>query len=365
MKKITMAAVMCSKAYQELIYSVLEENNVISVNFAENETESLHDFVKRNTSDISTYDALIIDLGVLSDTDEKIKESIGMIRYYDDKIRIIIFEGSRPNSYPLMHNCFLNGIYNLIIADTYINIRSNLEKCICEGMTYKDALDFRNEENLLKVAHAPLENEKKVIAFTGTQHRIGVTHCVISIAYTLRNYGYLVAVIDCTGTTDYLTIMKSYEQKLKENMSFTIDDIDFYIKSSQTDAVSPTAAYNFILYDFGLYGRVCALSESEQRIYKNAQEKIIVCGTKSWEIPYLSATLECLQEDKEAVKYLFNFSEEALHNDVKKMMKKTGVNEKQVFFMEFVELFQEVSMVAEMFGASRSKRKKGLFKRSK
>ena len=364
MSKVNYATVICSQEYQALFYSVLEKNDVLIVNTASAEDVCLNDFVKKNTSGISNFDAIIIDLGVLTDTDEKIIESIEMLRFYDDKMRIIIFEGRRPNSYKLLHTCFLNGVYNLIIMDTFIDIRNNLKKCICQGMSYKEASLFRSEENLFKKAEEPLGSQKKTLVYTGTQNRVGVTHCVISAAYALRSYGYLVAVVDCTGSTDYVNIMHSYEKKLGDDLKFPLEEIDFFIKPASSECISPSAAYNFIIYDMGHYGRISALNDSEKEIYKSAEEKVLVCGSKPWEIPYLSQIVgNMADEEKESMKFLFNLTESALKNDIKKMMKQCGIKEDSVHFMDYIEMFQENRTVIEMFGVTKNKRKKRLFRR--
>lgn len=354
MDKVNYAIVLCSKTYQGLICSTLSKNDVMFTESVQTEDICLHEYVKQNAASLGNYDAFIIDFGSLMDTDEEIIDALEMLRFYDDKMRIIILEGTRMDSYRLLHQCFLNGIYNLIVAGSFIDVRSNLEKCILKGMTYKEALPFRSEEETKKTEKAQVRLQKRTVIFCGTQNRIGVTHCVIAAAYTLRSCGYIVAVMDCTGGRDYLSLMQCYDLQMNEEGYFSLDDIDFYVKKDQ--AFLSDNGYNFILYDKG----IDCCSEIA------ADETIIVCGSKPWEIPFLSQAVSAMEElEKKSNKYLFNMADVKMVPDLRKMMKEVGVEEKNIFFMESLDLFQPSKIMRDVLEIQEVKKKKVFFRRRK
>lgn len=366
MSKVNYVIVIGSKNYRELIYSTIKRNEILQIHPIEDEEKQLLPYIVANASDISNYDAIIIDLGSLKDTDEEIMKAVETIRFLDDYIRIIIIAGSRENCEGLLHKCFLNGIYNLIMEDSYINIRSSLEKCLLDGMSYRDALDFKDEEELRKLKFKDrmkqTDSVRKKIAFAGTQARVGVSHCVMAAAYTLRSCGYLVAVVDGTGSPDYYNIMRSYQMQLNTEGYFTLEEIDFYIKPSFQDICSDST-HNYILYDFGQQSRLLALPPSEAEAYQEADMKILVCGGKSWEIPMLSEVINAMKDKNPEPDYLFNLTDTKNRNGIVKMMKNADIQEKKVHFMEYqAEPFERSDSVMELLSLQkRENQQKGMF----
>lgn len=365
MNRVNYAIVIGSQAYKNLICATLKKCDVTYMFPKDNEEQmQLLTYVKQNTADLSNYDAIIIDLGVLADSDGEMIEAIESIRYWDDKIRVIIIEGIRTEGYKLLHQCCLNGIYNLIPAGDYINIKESLEKCVLEGMTYKDALMFRDMNALKKTGEkqSAASVVKKEIALFGTQCRIGVTHCTISAAYSLRKNGYLTAVVDCSGGMDYHSLMASYGESLNDDGFFSLEGVDFFIKRDPEKLEE--GAYNFILYDSGQYSRTVAPGEARS-VAETADEIILLCGGKPWEIPALSRTLEMIP-DKDHIKYLFNYVSISQERGLKKMMRDAGINEKDIFIMDHqTDPFEGSSIGKDIFDIQQKKIKKGkgLFRR--
>lgn len=366
MNRIHFALVVSSTTYRELIYSALSRLDVMFQEAIQEEEKKLCEYVKRNPAQISDYDALIIDLGALKDTDDEIMSAIESIRFFDDSTRIIILENDRKESYKLLHQCFLNGIYNLISADTFIKTRESLEKCILDGMSYKEALEFKeetrretnSEEKSLR-QRLPLYQRKEVV-FAGTQHRAGTTHCLLMAAYTLMKNGYLTAAADHTGSADYLHFMKSYEQELNAEHYFTLDEVDFYLSSVRAEEMPERQSYNFVLYDFGCYGEI---KEAQKKVLEQENvQKVLLTGSKPWELPVLSSVLRELGEQKGQWKYLFNFTYPGTENELRKMMRAAGIGEENLFFMEYQADFLSVSEVMKkMLGIVPQRQKKKLW----
>ena len=139
--------VIASANYKQPIFSVLRQED-IAYQDPLSENENFLEYIKKNNARISDYDAVIIDLGAVSDSDADIMTALETIRFVDDHIRLIILSGARPSGYAILHQCFLNGIYNLIESTSdYIDLKNDIRKCITDdGMSYKDASVYRSEQ---------------------------------------------------------------------------------------------------------------------------------------------------------------------------------------------------------------------------
>lgn len=359
MSKLQDALVTSSQMYREMIYSSLRSAEILPMETTVTEEKcTLLHYVKKYTANITNYDVFIIDLGALQDTDEEIMEAVELLRYIDDNIRIVILESTRPNSYKLLHECFLNGVYNLIKTDDFINTNERLKKALLEGMSYKDVLNFKEEtrKTTTQKEDAKQDYSLKTVAFFGTQPRIGATHCVLTAAYTLMCCGYLVAVVNYTNKDDYLKLMYGYEESLNENNSFSVDNIDFYICADSSG--NNSNFYNFILYDCG-----CAQIDAVE-----ADEKVLVAGSKTWELPFLSSRLKEFEKSEEKVKILFNFTIPEMEEDLLKLMKQAQVEE-NIYFMDYTADFfsfsEQIKNLLEAAPKVQKKQKKGWFRKHK
>lgn len=357
MSNITLAMLITSVGLQQSVSAVLRENDVVYTSpFEQDEDKYLLPYVQQNINNFSMLDAVIIDLGALKDTDEQVLEAIQAIRFFDDKIRIIILAGQRLDCFKVMNQCFLNGIYNLILPGSYVEIRARLSQAIVTGMSYKDALIFRDEEEFKKNRKAVLGMDEKgttkTIYLYGVTGRMGVTHCTITAAYTLYKNGYVVAIVDCSGGQDYSCLIRERENiDDAVNDCFRVEGIDIY-PVPVAGVRLKEKAYNYILFDKG-----------ENYIGKEAEEAdeiILVCGSKPWEI-------ECLWQNREAaskMKYLFNMTPTSALPELRKIM--AGIDEQQIFIMDYLpELFSESKCIKEMLGIEEKGQKKRFFRRGK
>lgn len=306
--------VIASANYKQPIFSVLRQED-IAYQDPLSENENFLEYIKKNNARISDYDAVIIDLGAVSDSDADIMTALETIRFVDDHIRLIILSGARPSGYAILHQCFLNGIYNLIESTSdYIDLKNDIRKCITDdGMSYKDASVYRSEQKKQIKEVESVRRQK--IKIRATQHRAGATHCAIMTAYTLRKSGYLVALADLSESRDYQSIMRSYDRDDSQGF-FTLFDIDIYL--SMDTLVEQD--YQFIVYDCGVHVNDI-----------DADKNIIITGSKPWELIPLQRTLQAIK-DIDAYLFLFNYTDPELEEDVKNMMKDVGVNDDKVFF---------------------------------
>ena len=331
--------VIASANYKQPIFSVLRQED-IAYQDPLSENENFLEYIKKNNARISDYDAVIIDLGAVSDSDADIMTALETIRFLDDHIRLIILSGARPSGYAILHQCFLNGIYNLIESTSdYIDLKNDIRKCITDdGMSYKDASVYRSEQKKQIKEVESVRRQK--IKIRATQHRAGATHCAIMTAYTLRKSGYLVALADLSESRDYQSIMRSYDRDDSQGF-FTLFDIDIYL--SMDTLVEQD--YQFIVYDCGVHVNDI-----------DADKNIIITGSKPWELIPLQRTLQAIK-DIDAYLFLFNYTDPELEEDVKNMMRDVGVNDDKVFFLEMQSYLKESNVMRKIINVSDSEKK--------
>lgn len=334
--------VIVSANYKPPIFSVLRKEDIAYHPLSEN--ENLLEYVKKNNARLSDYDAVIIDLGAVSDSDADIMMALETIRFVDDHIRLIILSGARLTGYSILHQCFLNGIYNLIESTSdYVDLKNDIRKCITDdGMSYKDASVYRSEQKKQIKEVESVRRQK--IKIRATQHRAGATHCAIMTAYTLRKSGYLVALVDMSESKDYQSIMRSYDMDDSQGF-FTLFDIDIFL--SMNTLVEQD--YQFIVYDCGVHANDIAADIA-------ADKNIIITGSKPWELIPLQRTLQAIK-DIDTYLFLFNYTDPELEEDVKNMMKDVGVNDDKVFFLEMQSYLKESNVMRKIIDVSDSEKK--------
>ena len=75
--------VIASANYKQPIFSVLRQED-IAYQDPLSENENFLEYIKKNNARISDYDAVIIDLGAVSDSDADIMTALETIRFVDD-----------------------------------------------------------------------------------------------------------------------------------------------------------------------------------------------------------------------------------------------------------------------------------------
>lgn len=360
MDRINYAMVIASQALQKIIVTTLKKYDVIYGMPLSGDDKYILPYIKQRVRELTTYDALIIDLGFLKDTDDQIIEAIEAVRFFDDSIRIIILTGNRGNCFGLLRKCFLNGIYNLIPPGKYTEMCAQLEKAILTGITYKEALIFRDEAEYKKNAGTQLLEEdsvQKVICITGTRHRMGVTHCTLLTANTLCKSGYLVAIVDYSGAADYVKLAHSHGLDIEEDGHFQIEGIDIYI-NLPSQSIREKRAYHYIIYDMEPYDRIDMANKAS--VFYEAAERILISGSKPWELDELWAAVSLFKNLQVPIKYLFNMVSPSSQEDISKRMKKAGADEKDVSLLEYLpEFFSESERIRQVLNVKSAQSKKG------
>lgn len=276
---------------------------------------------------------LIIDISVLEEN--KIIQAIRRYRIKNDKTQIIIIA---PNCLPgneIIHAIVSMGIYNIIAPQGEDKLGPLLEDVLNIPRSYKKAvrwvLDEPIENNKKVPGESKRNNESKsmaqtttitkekivgtvVIACAGTMSRIGTTHAAITIAEFLKNNNFSVALKELYNSTSFTDIEGAYEDSKDEGDYYSLDGLDFYPYTENLSVLDVLERdYNYIVLDMGIY-KNCNIEE-----FKRANSRLIVSGTKDWEIKNLQTILET-GDTIHKNKYLFNYSDEEMFDFIRGSM---------------------------------------------
>ncbi len=304
--------------YFQIIKNTVESTSELTMQAEISEEIDFYKYVKGNIAKLDGAEKLIIDFSVCQNTEEEIVKALEMLRSLYDELRIIVFAPYLETGSELLMQCFSMGILNIINTDDFNEIRRELEECLTTGKKFKDSIKYKE----LKAEKLDIKHEVKktvnnhLIGIAGSERRIGTTHTALLLASFFRKRGFMVALLEMNSSGAFASIQEGFEEKGHEDGHFTLNGIDFY-ENADIKKLGQVLekSYNFILLDFGEYGR-CDLVT----LHKCA-EKIIVSGSKPWEIESVNRIFEA--EEQETIRnyiFYFNFSPEREQEDIRKGM---------------------------------------------
>jgi len=323
-----------SEIYHQTISSTLKENGeLIGGQQVDNHIQFLK-FIKANISKMADIDKLVIDFSALDDLDDEILQAIKMYRTMYDEARIIIIAPGRSPGDELLSQLFALGIWNIVATMDYLEIKQEFTVCLTEkGKSFKEALIFKDvKKNEQSITKEGIKAVNKVrIRILGSQLRIGVTHCSISLAGCLRKMGYLVAVLEFNHTGAFQRIRSGFDEKLHDHMYFTMNGIDYYPEvTSRSLPKVLEKNYNFIIFDFGNY------SQGNLEEYHKCHVKIMIAGSKVWEIENLMDFTRLYHDDiLSQISFCFNLTDQSHEKPLQKEMRLSDGSPMYVFFLKY------------------------------
>ena len=323
-----------SEPYNEVIRSTIERCGLLILNCQVSNEFFLLKHVRQNIANMSQIEQLVIDLSALKDTDEEIIQAVENYRMMYDSCRIIILATNRRAGDGLLSHLFQLGLYNLILTDDYLTIRQELECCLVSGKTFRDAVSFKDagtaEKVLVRQEIKQVVN-KVMIAVAGSQARIGVTHTSIALASALRSKGYMVAVAEYNGSGDFQRIQESFDENLIEKDYFSIGGVDYYPARKEASLAAVLGkSYNFVIVDFGSY------TGCDQLTYKIGNVRLMVAGSKAWELENLQSVFAlCPEEMLKEMYFLFNLTYSGHQRDIRDSMTTEKGETLAVFFPKY------------------------------
>lgn len=311
------------KRIENAIYEIQMDNTIFIGEPIKSNSIDLMQETKSTLCKNKEIKTLLIDLSVITNTDEDVIKAIKTLRFYNNDCKFIILAIEREIGDKLLSTMVDMGIYNIITNED--EMIGKIKDYTLSNATYKEASIFQkndeeeNENNKTKnktkaekmKAKAQKDNkkiivktlkQKIVVSILGTQPRIGVTHTSILLAYNLMRNGYRVAVIEYNKSNHYKYLSNCYENKIYKNdfTSFTkINQIDFYCNvSDETLAKIQGLSYDYIILDNG------CIKEDNVLEHNRADVKLVVFGSRAWEQHNLANVLELGEDVIQNYKYL-------------------------------------------------------------
>lgn len=337
-----MVAYISSVKYNSIISSVVKEKDEIVAHNLINDHVNLYKYIQANVTLFTGYDYFIVDISAVDDVDDDIIKALEMYRTFNERTRIIIVSPNRRAGSELLAKIFSLGINNIAASFDQVELREELFKCMSEsGKSFKEAIMFKDVSNTLNSELKEVKKlvEKVTIGFASCQSRIGCTHNSIIMALSLRKKGYIVAIVEMCKSTTFNKIRNSFNKQLQNNY-FSIDGLDFYPDADKHTLVEiKQKAYNFIIIDFGNY------TDFENEEYYKCHEKIMIVGSKPWEIEHLSEFLSIYDDETLAsIHYIFNFTPNVNHKEIKRNLKLQSGDKLRAYFQDYTpDLFNTFS----------------------
>ncbi|HHV10396.1 MAG TPA: serine/threonine protein kinase [Clostridiales bacterium] len=149
------------------------------------------------------------------------------------------------------------------------------------------------------------------IAVAGTQPRIGVTHLSLRLCnyYIGKNVSILYQEMNQSGCV--IALKNRYGKVAVESGIRIINKIPMY--AYRKEALTELPHYPVIVQDFG------SLTKENLEEYLSADQKLLILGTKDWELDHSENVLKLVTEYKE-IFYLFNFTDGKQFRQVMKSM---------------------------------------------
>lgn len=330
-------------------------------------TKSLSNFASSNSNNLLNCTHLIVDLSALNDNENEIVESLNTItRIYSD-IRIIILadeEDIKDNENHLLRRIFEKGIYNIVLDSK----EKTIENCILQGMTKEETSRFLLVRPDLTVEEKRLELEREIavnkqselqkqqekekeealelakcretiipnkdfrkyksfvsVGVCGAEPHIGTTQNALLITKFLNDIGFKACYLEANEVHKIFFLKAMYPQSANVNERkhlMQCKGIDMYSGFNISEVMSN--GYDFYIFDLGV------LEQTKLTSFLTKDLKIIVGGSKAWEMPPLVNALKMIGV-KNIVYFLLNF---VINGEQSKIQNSLGEFRKYTYFTQ-------------------------------
>ncbi len=329
-----------SKEVKPTIEDYCTKNNITLVTRFINEY-NLGKFMQTELRNLNSVDYLILDLSAftqLTDDDEIISKIVLIRRLY--KLRIIIIAEGYKHGNMLLGKIFNLGIYNIITATDDIKFKEELEKVLSdEGMSFGNSIKYKLDNNLIGINQTTKvikENFIKVkqtvsIGIAGVERHIGATTLAINLTKYLSELTNIKACyIENNNHESIINLATNKDAIRSEAMNkISYKGIDLFIKpKNMSDILSNN--YNFYIYDYGAFNE---MTDEERMSFLTRDLKVLVSGSKQWELPNLIDTFEIIGMDINTY-LVFNFTKESERENFRNSL--GGYWKERTTFSEYV-----------------------------
>lgn len=271
------------------------------------------------------YSKIIVDLEFLGEEPQKIAALFRKLREVSTAEYIFIAKGYALDSV-LIQSLRNAGFLKYVSAKTIGEQKEQLVDCL-NGKDNAQELD--RLQQLHHMDDDPVQvkdGASKTVAFCGCQSRIGTTTQAIQFAKYLQFLGLSVCYIEANDNHHIEEIPTLYEIQYHDKTLSMIrfHDLDLYYNVFKIAEIYEKQ-YDVYIFDFGVFPKNNLLPFLEKNL------KVVVSGSKPWELDNSLQVLRELQDSKE-IQYIFSFTEREIRDELQKSMKEKQDN---TFFCEY------------------------------
>lgn len=300
-----MILVFTGSTFQHVINEVIEKTNHVPFPPEISNEINFLKTVRQNITKYDGVDTVILDESACTQsTEDELITALEMLRSMYDRMKIIVFAPYREEGDDFLTRCFNIGIVNIVNTNDFLEIKQKLEYCIEEGMTFSDAIRFKESKKEKVIVKHEIKRtvNKRMISIAGVEENIGVTHNAIVLANFFRKQGFMVALVEMNTSGAFDDICEAYEEKKFQEGYFTMNGIDFYANYDVDMLPSVLEhSYNVVLLDMGLY------KECDRALFERCEDRIIIAGAKPWEMASTNHVFNMASKDA-LMQYIFCFN---------------------------------------------------------
>ena len=214
------------------------------------------------------------------------------------------------------------GIHGIDNIDSFRNCSKGLKLIINHCLKFNPSQRYASVSILSKKLSALLRKNKLHlkrdsvirfrIAIAGSQARIGVTHFSFSLCQYLLQKKWPCIYIEKNNSQAIYSIKKCFDQSFRKEEIFSMEGIPM-LEGSQTDLYD-SLNHQILVEDYG------CLRKDVFKEFLNADLKILILGSKDWELELTHQILNVVTEYKDII-YLFNYVDGRQFHRVIKNMK--------------------------------------------
>ena len=299
---------------------------------------NLKRFVIGGGSDFSHVSRFVVDLSALKDTTDEVLEAVASFKSMYPDTRVVVIADREPPASPLFARLFDIGVYDVVtdLED------GSLKKCLTTGVSKEEAAACRVEkpdltDNLKDekpvsptqketAATEPASALEKItanrdfkkhrpfvtVAVCGTEPHIGATHQSLLIAKFLCDVGFKACYLEANERHNILYLARTYPVNANERKHLLqYEGVDMFFDFKLKEVIG--AGYDFIVFDLG------RVAEIEAASFLTKDIKIVVGGSKAWEMQPYSAVFEVVDGCRD-VHFIMNHAPPGEIHNIRELM---------------------------------------------
>jgi hypothetical protein len=268
----------------------------------------------------------VIDAASMNDDADELADALTAVRQMYKQKPVVIIADKEPRGSALLQRLIDKGFYD-IVTDLS---GGELEQCLLHGRTKEDAAallsDYPNEPaqaepepiEIISSAEAEPSKEKLLanrdwrkrrqfvtVAVCGAENRAGASHHALLIAKFLNFVGFKACYLEANPRRNIVYLANAYAVNANKSRNLLqFEGVDMFFDFKLPDVIA--GGHDFFVFDFG------AFAETELESFLTKDVRVIIGGSKPWEIPAYKRIFEAIKGTRSGVganvSFILNFA---------------------------------------------------------